>query len=212
MGRCRTCGKRIGLFGRKWRRVDRAKHCTQCVPDVMDQRREKTMNAIMADPAPRVVLAAPVISRDLDYPSNYRRYTGLLLLTDKGVIFAQHGEYKKAQSGAALFGLVGAVFDTLIEKGRREAASGDPSDADPSTARALLDQAEQLFLFEVSDIRKLKGNNSYIEVKLHGGTTVFRWVDGRESIKPHRLVLDAYVQAVNAGRDIMADCEQALRA
>jgi len=177
----------------------------------MKQRREKTMNAIMADRAPRVVLAAPVISRDLDYPSNYRRYTGLLLLTDKGLIFAQHGEYKKAQNAAALFGLVGAIFDALVEKGRREGASVNLSDADSSNAGALVDQAEQLFFFKVSDIRKLKGNSSYIELKLHRGTTVFRWVNGREYIKPHRLMLDAYVQAVNAGRDIMADCEQFLR-
>ena len=211
MGRCATCGKRIGLLGRKWRKIDRAKHCSRCAPDVMEQRREITKDAIIAAGDPRVVLTAPVISRDLDYPSNYRRYTGALLLTDKGVIFAQHGEYKKAQGGAALFGLAGAIVDGLVEKGRRDKASSGLTDVDSGDAMALFDQAEQLFFFKVSDIERLKANNSYFQLKLLKGKTLFRWMNARQSIKPHRLLLDAYVRAVNARRDIMADCDEFLR-
>mgnify|MGYP001241440388 CR=1 FL=1 len=209
MGRCATCGKWIGLFGRKWRKLDWAKHCLQCVPNVMAQRRERTKQSILVAPAPRMIFSAPVVSRDLDYPSNHRRYTGALLLTDKGVIFAQHGEYKKAQEGAALFGLAGAVFDSLVEKGRRERASfgwGDIGDLS-----AQIDQAEQLFFFPKDDIRKLKCTNGYFELKMQNGSALFRWTEARKSVNPHRFLLDAYVQAVRAGRDVMADCKGLLQ-
>ena len=207
MGRCATCGRRIGSFGRKWRKVDRVKHCIECAPNVMGRRRESTMAAIIADSGPRVILVGPVSSRDLDYPTNHRRYTGALLLTDRGVIFAQHGEYKKAESGGALFGLLGATIDALVERGRRNEASTGLTDADVGNAMALVDQAEQLFFFKLDDIKKLKGNNRRFQLKSLKGWMTFQWMNGPQSIKPRRPLLDTYVQAVNTGRDVMADCK-----
>jgi hypothetical protein len=210
MGRCATCGKHIGWFGGRWRRLDGEKHCLDCAPGVMAQRRQATREALLAGSAPQVVLAAPVISRDLDFPSNNRRYTGAVLLTDKGVVFAQRGEYQKAQSGSAMFGLLGAIFDNVVEKGRRESASAGLVDIDAESAPALVDRAEQLFLFPIGDIRKLKANNSYVEVRSPEVRAVFRWMSPRQSIKPKRLLLDAYVHAVNGGRDVISDCRDLL--
>ena len=210
MGRCATCGKRIGLFGRKWRKVSRARHCVPCLPAVVAQRRETTLAAILADPAPRVLFVAPVISRDLDYPSNHRRYTGVLLLADKGVIFAQYGEYRKAHSNGALFGLVGALIDAAVEKGRREAASDFLSDTNTDDGMAVLAEAEQLFFFEATEIKTLKGDSTFVQLKTGEGKVPFRWLDGRKAMKPHRRLIDAYVRAVNSGRDVVADCEDFL--
>jgi len=206
MGRCATCGKRIGVFGGKWRKIDGRKHCTDCAPGVMAHRREAARQAILADRAPQVVLAAPVVSRDLDYPANYRRYTGALMLTDKGVIFAQTGEYKKSQSGGALFGVAGAVYDALAEKGRRDAAAAGLTGAVARDPAALLEEAEQLFLFRLEDIAKLKANSRTCQLKAGKRTVVFRWIDGRRTIRPRRDLLETYVRAVNACRDVMGDC------
>ena len=205
MGHCATCGKRVGTFGRRYRRLDGGRHCLDCVPIAIERRRERTVNAIAAGPSPRVVLVAPVISRDLDYPANYRRYTGALLLTDRGVIFAQYDEYKKAHDGGRVLNLVGAAIDGFVERRRRNAACMTLDDV--SDAGSIIGQATQLFFFETEDISKLKANNTSCEVKVNRVTTPFRWVDPRKSIKPHRALLDAYVCAVNARRDIMGDCE-----
>ena len=208
MARCATCGESVGFFGKKWRRLDGARHCVDCAPNVMAQRRQATREAIMAGSAPQVVLTAEVISRDLDYPGNSRRYTGAVLLTDKGVVFAQYGEYKKAEGGMAMFGVVGALADNYVEKRRREEASMDMADVESTAPTTLMDQAEQLFFFKLDDITRIKGANSYVELRLLKGRALFRWMDPRQSVKPRRMLLDAYVGAVNAGRDIMADCRQ----
>ena len=209
MGRCATCEQRIGFFGRLWRKVDGAKHCLKCVPTVMANRRARTMAEISSGREPRFILTLPVLSRDLDYPSNYRRYTGVLVLTDKGVIFAQYGEYKKSQSGAALFGVLCNALDAAVERDRRDAASIGLTNTAGATALA---QAQQLFLFKCDDLRKMKCSGSGCELVWGNGWAMFKWLEERKYLKPHRPLLDAYVQAVNRRRDIMGDCSEVLHA
>lgn len=209
MACCATCGKRIGVFfGRSWRRIDKAKHCLQCFPLAAARRREATLSCILAAGEPQVFLAAPVISRDLDAPSNDRRYTGAVLLTDRGVIFSQHGQYKKGRCAAALFGLLGAILDGLLENRRRAKASPGLGDVNALNAMDTIHDAEHLFFFPSENIREMKGDRSYMELKLAKGSVVFRWMNPRQSIKPHLDLVKTYASAVNQHRDPIADCAQ----
>lgn len=209
MGRCATCRKRIGTFGRKWRRLEGGKYCLQCASTVILHRRQKAMDIILSDPKPVVVLAAPAVSGDPDYPSSYRRYAGVLLLSNKGLIFATRYEYKQADFTSEMAGVfLGAPAGVSKEQmQRKKEALSVLGNVDIANPIELLDQAAQLFLFGLDDIAKMKANGRDCRIKLHGSRFALRWINPRQYIKPHRFLLDTYVQAVNDGRDVLIDCK-----
>ncbi len=211
MGRCANCSKRLGFMFGKWRKLGAVKYCLPCAPEATIRRRQSTIERIHEGSPPRPIFTVPVLSRDPDYPSNSRRFTGLLMFTDKGVIFAQYGEWKKADSGAGiLFGVLGMLVAGLAENKRRKAAlQYVPSTSSQGGEDAVtLEDAVQVFYFPLESISKMKGRSVDCTVKIDKKTSRFLWHGGKKAIRPHRHLLDAYVTAVNAEQDVLWACQQ----
>jgi hypothetical protein len=218
MGRCANCSKRLGFMFGKWRKLGAAKYCLPCAPGAMNRRRESTIQRIHEGSPPRTIFTVPVLSRDPDYPSNSRRFTGLLMFTDKGVIFAQYGEWKKADSGAGilfvLFGMVVAVLGVVVagwaeNKRRKAALQYVPSTSSQGGEDAVtLEDAVQVFYFPLESISKMKGRSVDCTVKADKKTSRFLWHGGKKAVRPHRHLLDAYVRAANAEQDVLWACQQ----
>lgn len=205
MGRCANCHRHVGIFFNKWRKLGGAKYCLKCVPDVMEARRQDTVRAIRAGGPLTALFAVPVVSRDIDYPSNHRRYAGLLLFTDKGIIFAQAAEYRKSDSAGAVFGAVGGLIDWYVEKKHRkgafQAAWGQLT-ASAEDAMSMLDAATQVFFFPLQEIRKLSGGSANCRLKAGKRSILFQWEGGKKAIGPYRELFNEYKQAVKTGRGV----------
>ncbi len=219
MVQCATCDRQIGP-GRGGRRVVNGKwYCTDCGLEAMERRRERIIAYLWRDGPPEVYFAAPAAGKDLDFPKGPRRQTGVLALTDKGVVYAQHGEYFATNGPAwpAIFSifLPGPFFYTVpvdkTEKRHYERAIQPVLAANEMNAVSMIESAGQVFLWGPDVLRKVRLGLSRCRLSWKGGQAVYQWVCDPREIRSRLGVCRAFSNAIQQGRSVAEDCREAIR-
>ena len=209
MGRCAACDKRIGVFfGKAFRRIEGSHYCAACVPEAIARRKESTIQKLDSLGTLTILVTVPVITRDLDSPSNHRRYCGDLLFTDKGLIFAQYTEWKK-EDATPFAGLLVRAIVAYTNSSRKKRALRQTQQLSLDQMNDIdrkFENAAQLFFFPIEAISKLKAGNSDCCVNADHRVTWFRWQNGKKSILPVKNLLVAYVNAINTRQDVLSAC------
>ena len=217
-GLCENCGTAIGGYQGRWRRVDGRALCLTCALAVMDWRRERTVEFLWQGGRPEVYFAAPAVGREPDHPDGPRRQTGVLAFTNKGVVFAQLGEYQARPSSAVAM-LLGAgegpyIVDTRNRLERRdlENASQPVLHACTDNAISFIETAPQVFVWVPGFINQLQWNcKKYCRWAGEFGMVQYEWLVEAGRIRAGQRVLHAFSNAIQQARSVAEDCREAIR-
>ena len=195
MATCRLCGKRLGIVFRPKVMREGLPFCRRCARAWPMEEKLRAMRDLFQDDEPDLLFAMPNVKYG---GANNERITtvllGYLLFTDRGVVFAQLGEYRRADPGwGAAFGLLGAVISSAGEKRREKEAQDAAQAAGESDLRSLLTVAPRVVFIPRGKITDIGWRKQRFVVRTAAAFRRFGLEKGKKTWKQCQTRVEQYL-------------------